>query len=135
MSLAVSELKGSTEVLVNALKNQGITQSDALLEAARNPADRKKLAALVDADVHVILDLANRADLARIAGIGGVYSDLLEEAGVDTVKELARRSPENLHAKILEINVEKQLTQRPPTVEQLTDFIEQAKNLPAGLEY
>lgn len=38
--------------------------------------------------VEAMLELANRADLARIKGIAGVYSDLLEEAGVDTIKEL-----------------------------------------------
>ena len=135
MSLSINELKGSTDALVSALKTQGITQSDALLEASLNPGDRKKLAALVGTDVSVILSLANRADLARIVGVGGVYSDLLEEAGVDTVKELAHRSPVNLHAKIIEINTAQQLTQRPPTLEQLSDFVEQAKKLPAGLEY
>jgi hypothetical protein len=59
----------------------------------------------------------------------------MEEAGVDTVKELARRSPANLHAKLIEINSTRQLTQRPPSVEQVTDFVEQAKGLPGMLEY
>ena len=44
------------------------------------------------------------ADLFRIKGVGEEYSDLLEEAGVDTVAELATRNADNLHAKILEIN-------------------------------
>lgn len=135
MSLSITELKGSTEALIDALKVQGITNSEVLLEASRTPADRKKLAALANTEVRVILDLANRADLARITGIGGVYSDLLEEAGVDTVKELARRSAENLLVKITEINSAKELTLRPPSLEQLSDFIEQAKTLPTGLEY
>ena len=86
-------------------------------------------------EIDAARQLANRADLARVKGIGRVYSDLLEEAGVDTVKELARRSPENLHAKLIEINSTKQLTQRPPSAEQVADFVEQAKGLPAGLEY
>ncbi|AKD55470.1 DUF4332 domain-containing protein [Spirosoma radiotolerans] len=135
MSLSITELKGSTDALIDALKGQGITNSEALLEASRTPTDRKKLAALANTEASVILDLANRADLARITGIGGVYSDLLEEAGVDTVKELARRSAENLLIKITEINSTKELTLRPPSLEQLADFIEQAKTLPTGLEY
>ncbi|UHG89310.1 DUF4332 domain-containing protein [Spirosoma oryzicola] len=135
MSVAINELKGSTDVVINALKAQGITYSHELLEATRTPSDRKKLASLLETDVSVVLELANRADLSRIHGVGGVYSDLLEEAGVDTVKELARRVPENLFAKVIEINTHKQLTHRPPTLEQLSGFIEQARHLPAGLDY
>ena len=76
---------------LNALKAQGISDSDALLEATKTPADRKELASTTGVDGGVILELANRADLARVKGIGRVYSDLMEEAGVDTVKELAER--------------------------------------------
>lgn len=135
MSLPVQELRGITSPVAEALKAQGLSNSESLLEAIRTAALRKQLASAVGVETSVILDLANRADLNRIAGIGGVYSDLLEEAGVDTVRELARRSPENLVAKIAEINQVRQLTQRPPTLEQITDFINQAKTLPVGLEY
>lgn len=34
-----------------------------------------------------MLELANRADLARICAIAWVFGDLLQCAGVDTVKE------------------------------------------------
>ncbi|GAB3566614.1 hypothetical protein GCM10027578_15820 [Spirosoma luteolum] len=135
MSVTLAELKGITEAVAAALKGQGLADSDALLEKAKTPKGRKELAQAAGVDTGVILELANRADLARVKGIGRVYSDLLEEAGVDTVKELARRSPENLHAKLMEINSTKQLTQRPPSAEQVADFVEQAKGLPAGLEY
>jgi hypothetical protein len=59
----------------------------------------------------------------------------MEEAGVDTVKELAKRVPAKLHARLIEINSVRQFTQRPPSVEQVSDFVEQAKQLPAMLEY
>lgn len=135
MSLPIQELRGITSPVVDALKAQGVANAEALLEAAKTASLRKQLAASVGVETSVILDLANRADLNRISGIGGVYSDLLEEAGVDTVKELAHRNPENLAAKINEINQVRNLTQRPPTVDQISDFINQAKSLPAGLEY
>jgi predicted flap endonuclease-1-like 5' DNA nuclease len=82
-----------------------------------------------------LLELVNRADLARIKGVSGVYSDLLEEAGVDTVKELATRRPDNLHAKLLQTNEAKQLTQRPPAAAQVEDWVEQAKALPKLVSY
>lgn len=135
MSLTLGELKGINEVLINLLKAQGLIDSDTLLDATRTPSGRKQLAETIGVDKAIILELANRADLARIKGIGRVYSDLMEEAGVDTVKELAKRVPGNLHAKLVEINSIRQLTQRPPSADQVAGFVEQAKSLPAMLEY
>lgn len=135
MSLTLGELRGITDAVLNALKAQGIGDSDSLLEATKTPQDRKALTSATGVDGKIILELANRADLARIKGIGRVYSDLMEEAGVDTVKELAQRSADNLHAKLIQINSVRQFTQRPPSVEQIGDFVEQAKNLPRMLEY
>ncbi|HEY3297552.1 MAG TPA: DUF4332 domain-containing protein, partial [Armatimonadota bacterium] len=72
----------------------------------------------------------NRADLARIKGIGSEFADLLEAAGVDSVPELAQRVPDNLAAKLSEVNAAKKLTRRLPTAAQVADWVEQAKGLP-----
>lgn len=135
MSITLGELRGITTTILNSLKAQGVSDSNELLEATKTSSDRKSLAAASGVDVATILELANRADLARIKGIGRVYSDLMEESGVDTVKELAKRVPTNLHAKLIQINSVRQFTQRPPSVEQVGDFVEQAKSLPPLLEY
>lgn len=135
MRVSLSELKGVTEAVLTSLKGQGISDSDSLLEKARTPQGRNALATASGIDAATILELTNRADLTRLKGVGRVYSDLLEEAGVDTVKELARRVPANLHAKLIEINSKRQLTQRPPSAEQIADFVEQAKALPVGIDY
>jgi hypothetical protein len=82
-----------------------------------------------------ILELANRADLARIKGIAGVYSDLLEEAGVDTVKELKGRVPENLHAKLLEVNAQKMLTPQPPAPKTVKNWVSLARRRRKFLQY
>ena len=135
MSLTLGELKGINDTLINLLKAQGLVDSDTLLEATRTPKGRSELAKIIGVDSARLLELANRADLARIKGIGRVYSDLMEEAGVDTVKELSKRVPANLHAKLVEINSVRQLTQRPPSADQVAGFVDQAKGLPAMLEY
>ena len=71
----------------------------------------------------------------RIKGVAEEYSDLLEASGVDTVVELAQRNPENLLAKILEVNAEKKLVRRVPTLNAIKDWIEQAKDLPRAIHY
>ena len=135
MSITLGELRGVTDTVLSALKGQGLGDGNALLEAAKTPQGRMALAYASGVDARAILELANRADLARIKGIGRVYSDLMEEAGVDTVRELAHRVPDNLHATLIQINKKRQFTQRPPSVEQINDFVEQAKSLPIVLEY
>lgn len=135
MPVPIAKLKGATATLTDKLKKQGITNSNKLLEAAAKPAGRKSLAANCGCDARVILELANRADLSRVSGVAGVYSDLLEHAGVDTVKELANRRPDNLHAKIIETNKASGLTKQPPGAEKVADWVRQAKALPKLLSY
>ena len=135
MPTPVRELTGITDTIVATLKGKGIANNDDLVSAAATPQQRKALAEDCGCDPRVILELANRADLARIKGVSGVYSNLLECAGVDTVKELATRRPDNLHAKLLETNTAEPLTERPPTAPQVADWIAQAKALPPTLSY
>lgn len=93
------------------------------------------MAVQVGVQARTILELANRAVLSRVWGIAGVYSDLLEQAGVDTVKELAARNPNNLHAKLVELNAQKRLTGRVPPKNFVKRWIAEAKDLPGSLKY
>lgn len=135
MSASLKEIKGVSDSLYDKLAAKGINTSDEFLGVSKTPAARRALATETGEDEKLILEIANRCDLTRLKGVAGVYSDLLENAGVDTVKELARRNAENLHAKVTEINESLQLTQRPMTLNLITDIIEQAKTMAPGLEY
>jgi predicted flap endonuclease-1-like 5' DNA nuclease len=135
MAIPITQLKGINDSLAAQLKAQGISDSDQLLAACAKPADRKALAKQVGAQERDLLELANRADLSRVKGVAGVFSDLLEKAGVDTVKELAARRPDNLHAKIKEVNDKEQHAKRIPTEADVTAWVAQAKELPKILSY
>ena len=135
MKVRMRELRGITTDLHTNLREHGMQDSDQLLEAGRTLAGRKELASKTGADPKQILELVNRADLARIKGIGSAYSNLLEEAGVDTVKELATRRPDNLFAKLIEVNTAKQLVGRAQTQKMVQDWVNQAKALPKLVEY
>jgi predicted flap endonuclease-1-like 5' DNA nuclease len=119
-----------------ALKEKaGLTSTEALLEACATPKQREELAAKTGISPKLILEWANLADLFRIKGIGSEYSDLLEEAGVDTVAELAQRNAENLFTALKEVNDKKALVRRLPTGNQVKDWVAQAKKLPRKLTY
>jgi len=106
-----------------------------LLEASSNKKGREDLAEKSGISPKLILEWVNLADLMRIKGVGEEYSDLSEEAGVDTVAELANRKPENLIAKILEVNEKEKLVRRPPVLKQVQNWVEQAKKLSKIVEY
>ncbi len=67
--------------------------------------------------------------------MGEEYSDLLEEAGVDTVVELAQRNPANLYNSVVEVNKKKKLVRKLPTEDQIKDWVKQAKKLPRIVQY
>ena len=83
----------------------------------------------------LILKWINRADLARVKGIGGEYADLLECAGVDTVPELGQCNAANLHAKMVEVNEEKKLVRSMPSDSQVAKWVEQGKGMDRAIHY
>lgn len=135
MANPIGTVKGVSPDLAAKLRAAGVSDTAKLLSASRSPQDRRELAGKLGIDVQAMTELANRADLARIKGVAGVYADLLETAGVDTVRELSRRLAANLHAKLVEVNATQALTKRLPTLAMVSGWIDQAKALPPALEY
>jgi predicted flap endonuclease-1-like 5' DNA nuclease len=112
------------------LRKNRIRTTEALLKRGATRSGRREISAATGLTTTQILEWVNRADLMRVKGIGEEYSDLLEAAGVDTVKELRNRNPENLLARMLEVNRKKRLVRRVPTVPMVERWIAQAKELP-----
>ena len=113
----------------------GIRTAEALLKAGATPKGRKELAEKSGITEKLILEWVNHVDLFRIKGVGEEYSDLHEEAGVDTVVELAQRKPENLLAKMVEVNAAKKLVRQLPVLAQVVSWVEQAKKLDRMIQY
>lgn len=135
MGYKIMDVEGIGEVYATKLKEAGINTVDELLEKCAKPAGRKDLAEQTGISGKLILTWTNHADLMRINGVGPQFSELLEAAGVDTVKELKHRVAANLQAKLVEINDAKNLVNRVPTEGEVQKMIDQAKELPTVLEY
>jgi predicted flap endonuclease-1-like 5' DNA nuclease len=131
----IEDVEGIGPAYGEKLRAAGIMKTDQLLKAGKTKKQRAELAQKTGISEALILKWVNMVDLYRIKGIGSEFSELLEASGVDTVKELKTRVPANLTRKIVEINQQKKLTRRVPTEEMVTDWIEQAKKLPAAIEY
>lgn len=128
-------IEGIGDAYAAKLEQASVASLEALLEQCKTPQGRADLAAKTGISDKLILKWANRADLFRIKGIGEEYADLLEMAGVDTVPELAQRNAENLYKKIDEVNQKRNLVRRLPSLSQVTDWIDQARQLPRVLTY
>ena len=127
--MKLADIEGIGPAYANKLAKAGIRSLEMLLKKGANPAGRKEIAMMSGIGDALILEWVNLADLYRIKGVGSEYSDLLEEAGVDTVVELATRVPENLLAKMVEVNKAKNLVNKMPGLKQVKNWIVQAKRL------
>jgi len=131
----LSYVEGIGEVYAAKLKAVGVGSTDSLLKAGSTAKGRKSLAEAAEVSEKLILEWVNHVDLFRIKGVGQEYADLLEEAGVDTVPELAQRNPENLYAKLVEVNKEKKLVRVLPSSVKVRSWVMQAKSMPRVIEY
>ena len=109
MTYKIIDIEGVGEVYAPKLIEAGIVTVDALLKKCAAPKGRAALAEETGISEKLILKWTNHADLFRIKGVGPQFSELLEAAGVDTVKEFRHRVAENLFEKIKETNEAKHL--------------------------
>ncbi len=129
MSYKITEVEGIGPSYAEKLAAADVTTTDDLLKTCCNPTGRKAVAEKTGISESTLLRWANLADLMRIKGIGKQYAELLEAAGVDTVKELRNRNAENLAKTMNEINAQKKLTRGSANVTTVAEWIEQAKTV------
>lgn len=132
----LTDLKGIGEDRARKMVAAGVGSVEQLLELGGSVAGRKDIAAkLGDMTPKALLELVNRADLTRIKGVSTQYSNLLEVAGVDTVKELAQRNAANLHKALADANERVGLVKQLPSANAVADWIAQARELPRRISY
>lgn len=131
----IADVEGIGDAYAKKLTEAGVQTVEKLLEEGGGPKGRKSLAEKTGIGETLILKWVNRADLARIKGIGSEYADLLEASGVDTVVELSKRVPANLVKKMGEVNAAKKLVRKEPSASQVEDWVDQAKKLDRVVTY
>ena len=131
----IIDIEGIGPAYAEKLAKAEIKTVEKLLAEGATKKGRHAIAETTGIDEKKILDWVNMADLFRIKGVASQFAELLEAAGVDTVKELRNRNAENLHAKLVEVNESKNLTRVVPGVDKIADFIEQAKGLEPIVTY
>ena len=125
----ISDIKGLTPQVKAKLESEGIKNTMQLLEHTQTQKQLTELASKVSTTPEAMKELANRADLMRLHGVGGDFSNLLEEAGVNSCRELQHRIPEKLYKTLGAIHTDKKIGHHAPSLTQATEWIAEAKTL------
>ena len=129
MAYKITDIEGIGETYGAKLVALGIATTEALLEKGSSKKGREAIASSTNIPESLVLTWVNHADLMRISGVAGQFSELLEAAGVDTVVEFATRNAANLKAKMEATNSEFGLSGRVPSESELQSMIDLAKTL------
>ncbi|MBQ0060904.1 MAG: DUF4332 domain-containing protein [Bacteroidaceae bacterium] len=135
MTYKVEQIEGIGEVYGEKLNAVGIKTTDDILAKCATPKGRQEVAEATGISGKLILKWTNHSDLMRINGVAGQFAELLEAAGVDTIKEFRHRVPANLHPKLVEVNEQKNLCNRVPALSEVEKMVEQAKELEPIITY
>lgn len=135
MSYSIEEVEGIGPEYGQKLRDVDIQTTEDLLRRCGDKKGREGVATETGISEKHLLEWVNLSDLMRINGVGEEFADLLEEAGVDTVKELATRNAENLAAAMAECNEKKNLTDRVPSAETAQKWIDEAKTMDPAVSH
>ncbi|MCH8478494.1 MAG: DUF4332 domain-containing protein [Wenzhouxiangella sp.] len=135
MNYNIEDIEGIGKARAEKLSKMGIKNTALLLEHGRTRAGRRRIAAECGVSPVRLLKWVNMADLMRISGVGEEYSELLEAANCNTIKQLRRRNPDNLTKRMLEINEQRKLVRSPPKASQVAKWVEQAGKLEPKITY
>jgi PAS domain S-box-containing protein len=127
-SIPIEKIEGIGPVYARKLLEVGVKYTDELLDQGKSRKGREELVDKTGISSLLILKWVNMADLMRIRGIGEEYSELLERAGVDTVKELRNRNPYNLYEAMAQANETYKLVRRLPTLAAVENWVKEAKD-------
>ena len=119
----------------NKLIAFGISSTARLLLIAADRGGRELVAAETGIDEARLLETVHLADLMRVNGIGAEYAALLGQAGVRTLKQLARRSPDRLFTDLQALNAQARQVRRMPASQDIATWVEAAGGLESRISH
>jgi PAS domain S-box-containing protein len=132
---SIEKIEGIGPVYAQKLLQVGIKTTEELLDQGKNRKGREELVEKTGISSLLVLKWVNMADLMRIRGVGEEYSELLEKAGVDTVKGLRTRNPKNLLAALVQANETHKLVRRLPNLSEVEIWVKEAKESEPVMTY
>ena len=126
--MKIIEIEGIGGKFGQKLEKGGIENIEDLIPMSRK--EIKELAGKTGISEKLLDKWQEHADLMRINGVGPEYAEALNEIGIDSVKELAQRNPENTLERIEKLDKEKpNVIRKLPVLDWIKDWIEEAKKI------
>lgn len=132
---SLTDIEGIGASYAEKMQAIGVSSQENLLSMGATRAGRAALAEESGISPKLLLKWVNRADLARVQGIGSEYAELLHHAGVENLPELAWRNPCNLYSRIVCANVDHQLVAVLPSAVEVENWVVEAKTLDRRVQY
>ena len=135
MAKSIEAIEGIGPKYGAKLRAIGCGSPAKLLQDGATRKGRREIAGKSGISDAIVLRCVNMADLFRVKGVATQYAELLEAAGVDTVKELRNRNAQNLVTALRETNARKRLVRQVPNEKMVVGWITQAKKLTPMVSY
>ncbi|MGB5325459.1 MAG: DUF4332 domain-containing protein [Pseudomonadales bacterium] len=129
MAYRIDEIEGIGPAMSEKLGSAKIKTTNDLLKLCCDKKGRESTAVKTGCSESQLLKWVNMADLMRVSGVGQEFSELLEAAGVDTVKELRNRNAANLAEAMKTVNAQKKLCRAVPSEKTVAKWVAQAKEM------
>ena len=131
----LSDFKGISKDTVIKLEKIGIKNTFKLYDRIITPEYRQVLSLETGISDSELLKLTKLTDLSRIKWAGATFAGLLLDLGVDTVENVSKTNPVELHKLINQINKEKSIYKGQIGLNDIRIFVDAAKEVPREIEY
>ena len=118
-----------------ALRKDGVSTSEHLLNVGRTEEGREKLAEKTGVPLGAILELVKLADLSRIPGLARKRARLYYDAGLETLDKIAELDQEKMRKMLVEFVERTRFDGSPPTPSEAVFTVKLAKYLLRIVEY
>jgi hypothetical protein len=135
MPLMLKEFRGISHEDLRKLENAGIRKVNDMINAGQTRIRRKELSAKTGVPLPTILELTKLSDLTRIQGVKGTRARLYYDAGVDTMKKMAKWNPEELREMLIKFIQKTRFNGIAPLPKEAKNTIEMARRMPRIVEY
>ena len=122
----IEEIEGIGTGFGKRLRADGVDTTEKLLELCASDDGVRRVCQCVDIDEDTVRTWGTMADLMRIRGLGGQWSELLWRSGVTSVQDLASRDASALAARMVEVNAAEHRVAELPGEQRVAQFIAEA---------
>lgn len=131
----IADFPGISNDTVDKLEKIGIKNTEKLYNSILTKSKRQNFADSTGISDKDILELTKLTDLSRIKWVGVTFARMLYDLEIDTAEKASKSDPVELHARINQLNKEKNIYKGHIGLNDIKIFVNAAKEIPLEIEY